>query len=89
MHLTLSHRDALYYLHHAPARDGAPTFVFVNALTGSTEAWEAAVAPALREAGFGTLSWNFRGARGAGRGKGRGAGAAQHPARDRPAHRLG
>ncbi len=61
MHLTLSHRDALYYLHHAPARDGAPTFVFVNALTGSTEAWEAAVAPALREAGFGTLSWNFRG----------------------------
>ena len=61
MHLVLSDRDRLYYRHHAPAHAGAPTFVFVNALTGSTDAWEAAVAPALREAGFGTLSWNFRG----------------------------
>ena len=61
MHLVLSDHDRLYYRHHAPAHAGAPTFVFVNALTGSTDAWEAAVAPALREAGFGTLSWNFRG----------------------------
>ena len=61
MHLLLSDHDALYYLYHARVEDRLPTFVFVNALTGSTEAWEAAVAPALREAGFGTLSWNFRG----------------------------
>lgn len=61
MHLALSKSDALFHIHHAPARDGAPTFVFVNALTGSTEAWEAVVAPALRAQGFGTLSWNFRG----------------------------
>ncbi|MAU52088.1 MAG: hypothetical protein CMN17_06835 [Roseovarius sp.] len=61
MHLPLTETDALFYHHHAPARDGAPTFVFVNALTGSTDAWEAAVAPALRAHGFGTLSWNFRG----------------------------
>jgi pimeloyl-ACP methyl ester carboxylesterase len=52
---------ALAYIHHRPAREGAPSFVFVNALTGSTDAWEAAVAPALRAQGFGTLSWNFRG----------------------------
>jgi pimeloyl-ACP methyl ester carboxylesterase len=61
MHLPLTETDALFYLHHAPARDGAPTFVFVNALTGNTDAWEAAVAPALRAQGFGTLSYNFRG----------------------------
>ncbi|MFO7759595.1 MAG: alpha/beta hydrolase [Roseovarius sp.] len=61
MHLTLSETDAIHYLHHAPTRAGAPTFVFVNALTGSTDAWEAVVAPALRAQGFGTLAWNFRG----------------------------
>lgn len=61
LHLPLTKTDALFYLHHPPARDGAPTFVFVNALTGSTDAWEAAVAPSLRAQGFGTLSWNFRG----------------------------
>ena len=61
MHLHLTDSDSIYYLHHAPDRDGAPTFVFVNALTGSTDAWEARVAPLLREQGFGTLSYNFRG----------------------------
>jgi pimeloyl-ACP methyl ester carboxylesterase len=61
MQLALSTTDALFYIHHAPTREDAPTFVFVNALTGSTEAWEAAVAPALRAQGFGTLSYNFRG----------------------------
>ncbi|SEK72336.1 Lysophospholipase, alpha-beta hydrolase superfamily [Roseovarius azorensis] len=61
MHLALSENDALFYLHHPPTQPGAPTFVFVNALTGSTDAWEASVAPALRAQGFGTLSYNFRG----------------------------
>ncbi|PIW29769.1 MAG: hypothetical protein COW30_04350 [Rhodospirillales bacterium CG15_BIG_FIL_POST_REV_8_21_14_020_66_15] len=64
-HLTLAPDDALPFDHHEPARDGAPTFVFVNALTGSTAAWEAVVAPRLREQGFGTLSYNFRGQEGA------------------------
>lgn len=59
--LALSAQDALLYVHARPTREGAPTFVFVNALTGSTDAWEAVVAPRLREQGFGTLSWNFRG----------------------------
>lgn len=61
MHLTLTDRDALFYVHTPPATAGLPTFVFVNALTGNTDAWEAVVAPALRVQGFGTLSYNFRG----------------------------
>lgn len=60
-HLPITTDNSLFYLHTAPTRDEAPTFVFVNALTGSTDAWEAAVAPALRAEGFGTLSYNFRG----------------------------
>lgn len=59
--LNIDADNALYYEHTAPARSGAVTFVFVNALTGNTEAWEAAVAPRLRERGFGTLSYDFRG----------------------------
>ena len=59
--LTIDGENELYYLHTPPGRDGAPTFVFVNALTGTTDHWEAVVAPALREKGFGTLSYNFRG----------------------------
>ena len=53
--------NSLYYLHTPPGREGAPTFVFVNALTGTTDHWEAVVAPHLRQQGFGTLTYNFRG----------------------------
>lgn len=60
-HLNIDGANSLYYIHHEPTRAGAPTFLFVNALTGSTDHWEAAIAPALRKAGFGTLSYNFRG----------------------------
>ena len=60
-HLTLSPGNTLYHEHAAPAREGAVTFVFINALTGDTGAWEAVVAPILRERGFGTLSYDFRG----------------------------
>lgn len=52
--------ESLWYEHHAPERDGF-TFVFVNALLGSAAQWEAAVAPALRAAGHGTLAWDYRG----------------------------
>ena len=54
-------KNSLLYLHSPPATEGLPTFVFVNALTGSTDHWEAVVAPGLRDQGFGTLSYNFRG----------------------------
>ena len=59
--LRIDAKNAIKFDHHAPSRDGAPTFVFVNALTGSTDHWEAVVSPALRADGFGTLAWNFRG----------------------------
>jgi pimeloyl-ACP methyl ester carboxylesterase len=59
--LDIAAGEALYYEHHAPGAAGA-TFVFVNALTGSTGAWEhAEIGPKLRAAGYGTLAWNFRG----------------------------
>ena len=53
--------NSLFYLHSPPATEDVTTFVFVNALTGSTDHWEAVVASGLREQGFGTLSYNFRG----------------------------
>ena len=53
--------NGLFHLHTAPQRPHAPTFVCVNALTGSTGHWEQSVAPALRAQGFSTLSYNFRG----------------------------
>jgi len=60
-HLDLAPGEALYYEYDAPGAAGA-TFVFVNALTGNTGTWQHAdIGPALRQAGFGTLAWNFRG----------------------------
>ena len=59
--LEIDQNNAIFYLHTPPSREAAPTFVFVNALTGSTDHWEAHVAPHLRDLGFGTLTYNFRG----------------------------
>jgi pimeloyl-ACP methyl ester carboxylesterase len=59
--LQLGQEDGLYYELDRPEREGAPTFVFVNAITGDVSMWQAEVAPALRAAGFGTLCYNFRG----------------------------
>lgn len=59
-YLELGPKDGLHFEYDAPSRK-KPTLVFVNALTGSTTAWQAVVAPRCREAGFGTLCWNFRG----------------------------
>jgi len=58
--LEIDDRNALHYVHALP-KDDKPTFVFVNALTGTVEHWEAVVAPSLRARGFGTLAHNFRG----------------------------
>lgn len=59
--LNIDNNNGLYFEHYQPTRAHAPTFVFINALTGNTGAWEAVVAPALREKGFGSLCYNFRG----------------------------
>ena len=45
--LDLGPGEGLRHLHAPPARAGAPTFVFINALTGSTDHWQAAIDPAL------------------------------------------
>lgn len=58
--LELGPSQSIYY-EHDPSGSGKPTFVFINALTGSVAAWQAELGPALREAGYGTLAWNFRG----------------------------
>ena len=60
-HHEINGDNSLFYILNEPSRAGAPTFFFVNALTGTTDHWEGAAGPALREAGFGTLSYNFRG----------------------------
>lgn len=58
--LQLGQQSGLYYEHHEPS-DAAATFVFFNALTGDTTAWEGVICPILREAGYGTLTYNLRG----------------------------
>lgn len=57
--LKLDSSNSLHYEYHA--QENKPTVVFVNALTGSTDHWEQVIAPACRNAGFGTLSYNMRG----------------------------
>ena len=59
--LDLRPGESLHYEYAAPGKAGR-TFVFVNALTGNTGTWQhAAIGPALRATGYGTLAWNFRG----------------------------
>ena len=59
--LELSPGEALHYEYHAPGA-ACGTFVFVNALAGSSATWEhAEIGPKLRAAGYGTLAWNYRG----------------------------
>ena len=49
------------HFEYDPPKRGGICFVFVNALTGSTAAWQAEIGPALRAQGFGTLAYDFRG----------------------------
>ena len=58
---SLSPHDALFYEHKAPRSSNGRTFVFFNALTGSTDNWEGVIGPKLRDAGHGTLAYNMRG----------------------------
>ncbi len=52
--------EALYFEYEAPT-SAAHTFVFVNALTGSTDMWSGEICAKLRSEGYGTLCYNFRG----------------------------
>ena len=59
--LKIGPEDGLYYELHPPADADKNTFVFFNALTADTTAWEAVIGPILRDAGYGTLAYNMRG----------------------------
>ena len=59
--LELGPEDALYYEWTPPSKAGAPSFVFINPITGDTSLWNAAVVPAIKSAGFGVLAYDFRG----------------------------
>lgn len=59
-HLQLGPARSLFYRYEPPA-SRRHTFVFLNALTGNTGAWETEIGPLLRAAGFGTLAYNMRG----------------------------
>lgn len=52
--------NAIHVIHYAPKGDLA-TFVFLNSMGATTDAWEGVIAPALRAQGFGTLSFDYRG----------------------------
>ena len=52
--------NQIYYEFIEPKNNGY-TFVFVNALTGNTTAWNGAVGQKIIEDGNGFLAYNFRG----------------------------
>ena len=58
--LDLGDNESLFYLHTPPSGQ-KPTLVFINALIGQTEMWEGLIGETLRDQGYGTLSYNFRG----------------------------
>ena len=58
--LQISVGEELYYDYTEPTST-SKTFVFVNALTGSTGMWSGHICECLQSAGYGTLCYNFRG----------------------------
>lgn len=59
--LSLGPKDGLYYEYFPGQEENGVTFVFFNALTSDTNAWESVIAKALRDLGHGTLTFNYRG----------------------------
>ncbi len=56
----LDPENAIHAVHHPPAPH-RQTFVFLNSMGATTDVWETRIAPRLRESGFGTLSFDYRG----------------------------
>ena len=59
--LEFDNANSIFYTSNPPTSDAGVTFVFFNALTGDFGMWEGEIGDALRDAGHGTLSFNFRG----------------------------
>ena len=53
-------KNSLYYEYVKPKKKSY-TFVFVNALTGNTSAWNGLIGERLKNQGYGFLTYNFRG----------------------------
>lgn len=64
VNLELSPGNGLFYEHAEPSSEGGATFVFFNALSGSTQMWTDTVGTALMDAGHGLLLYNLRGQEG-------------------------
>lgn len=58
-HLDIAPGESLFYEYEAPTT--GRTFVFVNPLAGNSDLWQDKIGPSLRQAGHGTLVYNFRG----------------------------
>lgn len=59
--LQIDDSNSLYY-EYSPCTNGlGKTFVFINPITGDCSLWQGSIGPALRNAGHGTLVYNFRG----------------------------
>ena len=52
--------NAIFFEYHPPA-EGKVTFAFCNSMGLSTAFWRDNITPSLRERGFGTLAFDYRG----------------------------
>lgn len=58
--LNIDQKNSLYY-EFEEGKKNTYTYVFVNALTGNTTAWNGLIGKRVRDAGHGYLTYNFRG----------------------------
>ncbi|MFN4170322.1 MAG: alpha/beta fold hydrolase [Pseudorhodobacter sp.] len=58
--IALDADNAIHAIHHAPG-DKGQTIVFLNSMGATTDVWEGKLAPMFRGAGYGTLSFDYRG----------------------------
>ena len=58
--LDIDQKNSLYY-EIEEGKKNTYTYVFVNALTGNTSAWNGVIGKRVRDAGHGYLTYNFPG----------------------------
>ena len=58
--LDIDQKNSLYY-EIEEGKKNTYTYVFVNALTGNISAWNGVIGKRVRDAGYGYLTYNFRG----------------------------
>ena len=58
--LTIDQNNSLYY-EYEEGKFNTYTYVFVNALTGNTSAWNGVIGKRVKDKGYGYLTYNFHG----------------------------